>query len=32
MQSRPPMEYKKAMVLAEEVTRSYEYNGRQDRL
>ena len=30
MQSRPPMEYKKAMVLAEKVTRSY--NGRQDRL
>ena len=30
MQSRPPMDYKKAMVLAEEVTRSY--NGKQDRL
>ena len=30
MQGRPPLEYKKAMLLAEEVTRSY--NGRQDRL
>ena len=30
MPARPPMEYKKAMVLAEEVTRSY--NGKQDRL
>ena len=30
MQSRPPMDYKKAMVLAEEVVRSF--NGKQDRL
>jgi hypothetical protein len=30
MQSRPTMDYKKAMLLAEEVVRSY--NGNQDRL
>ena len=30
MQSRPPMDYKRAMLLAEDVTRSY--NGKQDRL
>ena len=30
MQTRPPMDYKRAILLAEDVTRSY--NGKQDRL
>ena len=30
MQARPPMDYKRAILLAEDVTRSY--NGKQDRL